>query len=84
MVENEKEDSMSSVVFSKEDRVYLEVLQRKQKEAEAGDDVTTSSSFKDNVAYFIATTQGTYDLLALASFPTDHLSELLILWHPDM
>jgi hypothetical protein len=85
MVEKEEEDSMLSVVFSKEDRVYLEVLRRKQKEEEAGDGVSTSSSFKGNVAYSVATTQGTCDSLALASFPTlDHLSGLLTLGHPDM
>jgi Zinc knuckle len=50
MVEKEKDYSMSSVLFLKEDRVYIEVLQRKQKEAEAGDGVSTSSSFKGNVA----------------------------------
>jgi hypothetical protein len=30
MVEKEEEDSVPSVVFSEENRVYLEVLQRKQ------------------------------------------------------
>jgi Zinc knuckle len=71
MVE-EEEDSMPSVVFSEEDRVYLEVLQRKQKEAEAGDGVSTSSSFKGNVAYSVATTQGTF------VFPTAGSSEWII------
>jgi hypothetical protein len=56
MVKEEEEDSAPSVVFSKEDKIYLEVLQRKHKEAEAGDGVSTSSSFKGNVAYFVATT----------------------------
>jgi hypothetical protein len=36
--------------------VYLEVLQRKHKEAGAGDGVSTSSSFNGNVAYSVATT----------------------------
>jgi hypothetical protein len=56
MVEEEEEDSMSSVIFSKKDKVYLEVLQRKQKQAKAGDGVSVSSSFKGNVAYFVVTT----------------------------
>jgi Zinc knuckle len=74
----EEEDSMPSVVFSEEDRVYLEVLQRKQKKAEAGDGVSTSSLFKGNVAYSVATTQSTCDSLALASFPTAGSSEWII------
>jgi hypothetical protein len=78
MVEKEEEDSMLSVVFSKEDRVYLEVLRRKQKEEEARDGVSTSSSFKGNVAYSVATTQGTCDSLVLASFPTAGSSEWII------
>jgi hypothetical protein len=49
MVEK-KEDFVSSVFFSEEDKVYLEVLQQKQKEAQAGDGVSTSSSFKSNIA----------------------------------
>jgi hypothetical protein len=61
MVEKEKEDSMLSVVFSEEDKVYLEVLQRKQKEVEVGDGVSNSSSFKGNITYSVATTQGTCD-----------------------
>jgi hypothetical protein len=56
MVDEEEEDSTPSVIFSEEDKMYLEVLQRKQKEAEAGDGVSTSSSFKGNVAYSVATT----------------------------
>jgi hypothetical protein len=68
----------SFIVFLKEDKMYLEVLQRKQKEAEARDGVSTSSSFKGNVAYSVATTQDTCDSLALASFPTPRSFEWII------
>jgi hypothetical protein len=61
-----------------EDRMYLEVLQRKQKEVGAVDGISTSSSFKYNVAYSVATTQGTCDSLALASFPIPGSSEWII------
>jgi hypothetical protein len=73
--EEEEENSVPSVVFSKEDRVYLEVLQRKQKEAEVENNVSTSSSFKGNVDYSVVTIQDTCDSLALISFPNAESSE---------
>jgi hypothetical protein len=78
MVEGEEEDSAPSVVFSEEDKMYLEVLQRKQKEAGAVDGVSTLSSFKGNIAYSVATTQGICDSLALVFFPTPGSSEWII------
>jgi hypothetical protein len=84
MVEEEEEDFVQSVVFSEEDRVYLEVLQRKEKEMKAGDGVSTSFSFKGNVAYFVVTTQGTCDSLLLLFPSLDYPSGLLILEHLEM
>jgi hypothetical protein len=43
VIKGEEENFASNVVFSEEDRMYLEVLQREQKEVRAGNGVSTSS-----------------------------------------
>jgi hypothetical protein len=64
-------ESEETVVFTKDDHEFLEMLKRKQKAASEGknvlDDVSTSVSSRGNIVSFAHSATGICDTLALAS-----------------